>query len=143
MTARHRLARILHLLAARLDPVKASNSTITVAVKVDASQAEDAMARLRRQAQSLASATEDAQRVINKMPLNPADQRAVANAISRITAAGYMPKIHARGTHLQIVTLSCGLVDFWPTTGRWWIARGQVKGRGLKELLERITGGQP
>lgn len=59
-------------------------------------------------------------------------------AVTRLEAAGYTVTAKNGGLHLQINDCRAGLIDFWPTTGKWWIQASKKKGQGLHALLNAL-----
>lgn len=80
----------------------------------------------------------DATRSHGGPALNNEKMAQSTRAINRLEAAGYTITAKNGGLHLQFKDASAGLIDFWPTTGKWWIAASKRKGEGLGALLKEL-----
>jgi predicted RNA binding protein YcfA (HicA-like mRNA interferase family) len=132
---RPRIARALRRLANLLDPVKAAQ-TVTIRVDVDADEATEKLAALRASAAALGETVAE---LNAKIPtLSAAKGNQIEHALARLQAAGFVVRRNAGGTHLQVRHDQLGLVDYWPTTGKWWIASRKLRGTGLDALLDAL-----
>lgn len=62
---------------------------------------------------------------------------ACASAATVLEEAGYCVTIRNGGLHLQFKT-KLGLIDYWPTTRRFWIAARKQRGYGLNRLAKLL-----
>jgi hypothetical protein len=63
---------------------------------------------------------------------------ASSKAIVQLTEKGYDIIVSNGGLHLKIKHDRFGLVDYWPTTQKWWIAKYEQRGNGLRALIQKL-----
>jgi hypothetical protein len=63
---------------------------------------------------------------------------AASYAITRLSEAGADLIVSNGGLHLKIKHDRFGIVDYWPTSQKWWIARQQRRGHGLTNLMQKL-----
>lgn len=61
----------------------------------------------------------------------------IHNTTATLERLGLTYRVRGGGTHFQLSTTE-GWADFWPTTGKWWIAARQLRGHGLHSLLKAL-----
>lgn len=59
---------------------------------------------------------------------------ACASAVTKLEEAGYAVTIRNGGLHLQFLS-GQGPVDYWPTTGKFWLQKRKLRGTGFAKLL--------
>ena len=59
------------------------------------------------------------------------------HAASRLTELGISYQSKNFGIHL-IVSGKDGLIDFWPSTGKWVCRDTQQKGRGIRGVINKL-----
>ncbi len=64
-------------------------------------------------------------------------QDAIDNAGRRLTRAGAVIHTSNGGVHMQLQTRN-GMVDLWPTTGKWYIRDLKQRGLGLNALMKEL-----
>ena len=58
----------------------------------------------------------------------------LAHSTRQLEAAGIAFKVHNGGIHL-VLTKGDQTIDFWPSTGLWWIRGTSNKRRGVQRLM--------
>ena len=58
----------------------------------------------------------------------------LAYSTRQLEAAGIAFKVHNAGIHL-VLTKGEQTIDFWPSTGLWWIRGTSNKRRGVQRLM--------
>lgn len=66
------------------------------------------------------------------------DQRSIGNAIKRLEKR-FQLRVLSDGRHLQFQHERLGEVNYWPTTGRWWVPKTEKRGMGL-DMLAGVLG---
>lgn len=124
------VAAFLRRLADRLDPPPTTIAT-------EASEAwQQSLAALERHSREI-SRTSATMSEVSADPHWGNRSRACMNTLQR---KGFTVVAKNNGLHLQFYAPGqpSQLVDFWPTTGKWWIAARSKKGAGLQALLREL-----
>jgi len=65
----------------------------------------------------------------------------LAYSTQQLVTAGIVYEAHNGGIHLVIHTRA-EIIDFWPSTGLWWIRGTRNKRRGIVKLIKYVSGKQ-
>jgi hypothetical protein len=61
----------------------------------------------------------------------------MAASTAMLTGAGVSFQSHNSGVHL-VLSKGEELIDFWPSTGLWWIRGTSNKRRGIQKLIQHM-----
>lgn len=63
----------------------------------------------------------------------------LAYSTGQLSAAGLPFTVHNGGIHL-VLTKGAETIDFWPSTGLWWVRTNRNKRRGINKLIAYMKG---